>query len=105
MDYCLELGKTLENAGVRYEIDDRSQTVGKKVRAAEKLWIPYIAVIGDKEKQSGELSIRRRELKDQVNMSVDDLVKEIQNKTAFAPKQRLLLPHLVSKQAIFSREV
>ena len=105
VDYCWEIGKTLEKAGVRYEIDDRSQTVGKKVRAAEKLWIPYIAVVGEKEKQSGELSIRRRELKDQVKMSVEELAKEIQDKTAFAPKQRLLLPHLVSKQAIFSREV
>jgi len=105
VDYCLELGRTLEDAGIRFEIDDRSQTVGKKVRAAEKLWIPYIAVIGEKEKQSGELSIRRRELKDQVKMSVEELAKEIQDKTAFAPRQRLLLPHLVSKQAIFSREV
>jgi len=105
VDYCLEIGKVLEDTGVRYEIDDRSQTVGKKVRAAEKLWIPYIAVIGEREKDSNELSVRRRELKDQVMMSVDDLVTTIQEKTAFAPKQRLLLPHLVSKQAIFSREV
>ncbi|TFG27651.1 threonine--tRNA ligase [Candidatus Thorarchaeota archaeon] len=105
VDYCLEIGKTLDEAGIRYEIDDRSQTVGKKVRSAEKLWIPYIAVIGEIEQKSGELSIRRRELKDQVKMSLGDLIREIQNKTTFAPKQRLLLPHLVSKQAIFSREV
>jgi threonyl-tRNA synthetase len=105
VNYCFEIGKTLDEAGIRYEIDDRSQTVGKKVRSAEKLWIPYIAVIGEREKKSGELAIRRRQLKDQVKMSIDDLVKEIQDKTAFAPKQRLLLPHLVSKQAIFSREV
>jgi threonyl-tRNA synthetase len=105
VDYCLEIGKTLDAAGIRYEIDDRSQTVGKKVRSAEKLWIPYIAVIGEREQKSGELAVRRRELKDQVKMSVDDLVNEIQEKTSFAPRQRLLLPSLVSKQAIFSREV
>jgi threonyl-tRNA synthetase len=105
VDFCLELGKTLDAAGIRYEIDDRSHTVGKKVRSAEKLWIPYICVIGAKEKDSGELAIRRRELKDQVKMTIDELVKEIQDKTEFAPKQRLLLPALISKQPIFSREV
>ncbi|MFW9925863.1 MAG: threonine--tRNA ligase, partial [Candidatus Thorarchaeota archaeon] len=77
IEYCIELGKTLDIAGIRYEIDDRSQTVGKKVRSAEKLWIPYIVVIGDKEKNSGELSVRRRELKDQVKMTIDDLSKEV----------------------------
>jgi len=105
VDYSKELGKVLDEVGIRYEIDDRSQTVGKKVRSAEKLWIPYIAVIGEREKKSGELSIRRRELKDQVKMRIDDLSKEVQERTKFAPKQRLLLPNLVSKQAIFSREV
>jgi threonyl-tRNA synthetase len=105
IEYCVELGKVLDGAGIRYEIDDRSQTVGKKVRSAEKLWIPYIAVIGENEKKSGELSIRRRELKDQVKMTIDDLSKEVENKIDFAPRQRLLLPSLVSKQAIFSREV
>ncbi len=105
VEYCLELGKVLDEAGIRYEIDDRSLTVGKKVRSAEKLWIPYIAVIGEKEKKSGTLSIRRRELKDQVEMTIDDLSKEVAEKTRFAPRQRLLLPNLVSKQAIFSREV
>ncbi len=105
VDYCLELGKTLDAAGIRYEIDDRSQTVGKKVRSAEKLWIPYICVVGAKEQESGELSIRRRELKDQVKMTIDELAKEIQDQTKFATKQRLLLPKLISQQPIFSREV
>ncbi len=105
IEFCLELGKVLDEAGIRYEVDDRSQTVAKKVRSAEKLWIPYIAVIGEKEKKSGKLAIRRRELKDHVEMTIDDLSKEIHDKTEFAPKQRLLLPNLVSKQAIFSRAV
>ncbi len=105
VDYCVELGKELDVAGVRYEIDDRSQTVGKKVRSAEKLWIPYICVIGEKEKSSGSLSVRRREYKDQVKMTVSELVAEISEKTAFAPKQRLMFPNLISRQPIFSRAV
>ncbi len=105
IEFCLELGRVLDEAGIRYEVDDRSQTVAKKVRSAEKLWIPYIAVIGEKEKKSGKLAIRRRELKDHVEMTIDDLSKEIHGKTEFAPRQRLLQPHLVTKQAIFSRAV
>jgi len=105
VDHCLEIGKSLQEAGIRFEIDDRQQTLGKRIRSAEKLWVPYILVIGDKEKDSGELSIRRRELKDQVKMKVEELISEISEKTSFAPKQRLMLPSLVSKQPIFSREV
>ncbi|MFX1483981.1 MAG: threonine--tRNA ligase [Promethearchaeota archaeon] len=105
IDFCKELGKVLDDAGVRYEIDDRSQTVGKKVRSAEKMWVPYIAVVGEREKKDGVLSIRRRQLKDQVTMTIHELADEIVEQTKFAPKQRLLLPKLVSKQVIFSREV
>ena len=104
-DYCLSIGEVLEKKGIRYEIDDRQQTLGKRIRSAEKLWIPYIAVIGEKEIESGELAVRRRELKDQVQMKAEELAAEIQEKTNFAPRQRLLLPNLVSKQPIFSREV
>ncbi len=105
VEYCTELGSKLDKAGIRYEIDDRSLTVGKKVRSAEKLWTPYICVIGEKEQNSGNLSVRIRQKKEQVEMSLDDLISEIDEKTSFAPKQRLLLPSLISKQPIFSREV
>ncbi|MHA2379300.1 MAG: threonine--tRNA ligase [Candidatus Thorarchaeota archaeon] len=104
-EYSTELGRTLDKFGIRYEIDDRSLTVAKKVRAAEKLWIPYICVIGEKELKSGKLPVRRREEGDQVSMTIEELGKEIAEKTQFAPRQRLLLPNLVSAQPIFSREV
>ncbi len=105
ISYAEELGKELDKFGIRYEIDDRSMTLGKKIRSAEKLWVPYICVVGEKEKETGELSIRMRRDKDQSNMTVKSLGMEIAEKTKFAPKQQLLLPHLISKQPIFSREV
>jgi threonyl-tRNA synthetase len=103
--YCEEIGEKLDISGIRYEIDDRSMTVGKKVRSAEKLWVPYICVRGEKEKSSGQLSVRRRAAQDQVQMTIDDMINEIIQKTSFAPRQRLLLPNLISLQPIFSREV
>ncbi len=105
IDYCVELGKELDKYGIRYEIDDRSLTVGKKIRSAEKLWIPYICVIGEREKKSGKVSVRRRAEGDQVEMKIDDVAEEIASKTSFAPKQQLMLPKMITKQAIFSREV
>ncbi|MFW9933277.1 MAG: threonine--tRNA ligase, partial [Candidatus Thorarchaeota archaeon] len=105
VSYAEELGKALDEFGIRYEIDDRSMTLGKKIRSAEKLWIPYICVVGEKEKETGELAIRIRREKDQVKMTINELAKGISEKTAFAPKQQLLLPPLISKQPIFSREV
>jgi len=105
LDYCLKLGTELDNSGIRYEIDDRELTVAKKVRAAEKLWVPFICVVGDEEKKSGKMSVRRREKRDQVSMTLADLVRTISDMTSFAPKQRLLMPKLVSMQPVFSREV
>ena len=105
IEYCVELGKKLDEAGIRYEIDDRSMTLGKKIRSGEKLWIPYICVVGEKEKKSEKLAVRRRVEGDQLMLEMDDLVAEIHKKTAFAPRQRLLLPSRISKQPVFSREV
>ncbi|MFX1261016.1 MAG: threonine--tRNA ligase [Promethearchaeota archaeon] len=105
IDYCLELGKELDKHGVRYEIDDRSQTIAKRVRAAEKLWIPYICVVGENERSTSKLAVRRREEGDQVSMGIKELATLISERTGFAPRQRLLLPKLVSKQPVFSREV
>ncbi len=103
--FCMEIGRKLGAAGVRYEIDDRQLTVGKKVRSAEKMWVPYICVVGEKERSSGKLAVRRRVERDQVEMTVEELIALVDEQTSFAPKQRFLLPVLISKQAIFSREV
>ncbi len=105
VEYCLKLGEEFHAAGIRYEIDDRDLTVGKKVRSAEKLWVPYICVVGEKEIAGEVLSVRRREEKDQVKMTLQEVIAEIGEKTSFAPRQMLLLPNLVSKQPIFSRVV
>jgi threonyl-tRNA synthetase len=69
------------------------------------MWTPYVCVIGDREVDSEELAVRRRESADQVKMALDDLIEVILEKTKFAPPQELLLPNLITHQAIFSREV
>ncbi|TFG12791.1 threonine--tRNA ligase [Candidatus Thorarchaeota archaeon] len=105
IEYCKKIAVELEKAHIRYEIDDRDSTVGKKIRSAEKMWTPYVCVIGDREIDSEELPVRRRESGDQVKMPLDELIQVILEKTSFAPPQALLLPNLITHQAIFSREV
>ena len=83
-----ELGSKLER--VRWDIDDRDISVSKKIRDAEREWIPYIVVVGEKEKE-GELTVRIRN-KGEINMSVEDLNKEIMKKTKDYPFRVLSLP-------------
>jgi threonyl-tRNA synthetase len=59
-DYALQISKELEQHHIRVEIDDRDLSLGKKIRAAEKLWTPIIIVVGEKEKLEKKINVRYR---------------------------------------------
>jgi threonyl-tRNA synthetase len=58
LPYCREVLSTLDGAEVRAELDDRTESVGRKIRDAELRKIPYMLVVGDREAESGEVSVR-----------------------------------------------
>jgi threonyl-tRNA synthetase len=60
-EHARELASKLRGSGLRPMVDDSGETVGKKVRAAQLAKTPYVLVIGDKEIESGELTVRDRE--------------------------------------------
>ena len=60
MPYALEVLAELRKAGVRVEMDDRNEKIGKKIRDTELMKVPYMLVIGEKEATEGQLSIRRQ---------------------------------------------
>ena len=60
MPYAIEVLAELRKAGVRAEIDDRNEKIGKKIRDTELMKVPYMLVIGEKEMTEGQLSIRRQ---------------------------------------------
>jgi threonyl-tRNA synthetase len=60
MPYAQEVLTELRKAGVRAEIDDRNEKIGKKIRDTELMKVPYMLVIGEKETSDGQLSIRRQ---------------------------------------------
>jgi len=97
-DFARRLLQLFEGSRVRADFDDRSETLGKKIRDAEKEWIPYIAVIGEKEAKEGTLSVTIRETGKKKTMGVEELKKEIEEKTAGMPFEFLSLPQELSKR-------
>ena len=59
-DYAAEVVKELKSNGLRVELDDRNETMGKRIREAQLEKIPYMLVVGAKEKEDGTVSIRSR---------------------------------------------
>ena len=84
IDYALTVKAKLRKAGVRVEIDDRSEKIGKKIRDTELMRVPYMLVIGEKEVSENILSVRRQGKGDTGSQTVDafiDLVvDEIENR-------------------------
>jgi threonyl-tRNA synthetase len=63
----------LKDLGVRARIDDRTESVGRKIRDAELAKLPYMVILGDREAESGEISVRSHEAGDLGAMSVEVL--------------------------------
>src|SRR5579875_282654 len=73
-DYAREVHKKLIAAGLRAEIDERSDKVNAKIRDAQLQKIPYMLVIGDREAQAGQVSVRNRKLGDTGAVGVDEFI-------------------------------
>ena len=101
--YCKEIADTLSKKYIRVDLDDRDESVGKKIRDAEMEWINYIVVIGDTEVEEAKFQIRDRlNLSERRTMTIDGLANEITNKTADKPYLPLNLPMLLSKRPQFT---
>jgi len=70
-DYALNVAEQLEAAGVRVEVDQRSESVGKKIRDAELGRYPFMLVVGDRDEQAGEVSVRSHEQGELGSMDTD----------------------------------
>ncbi|HLN64907.1 MAG TPA: threonine--tRNA ligase [Symbiobacteriaceae bacterium] len=64
MEYAQSVIAQLKAAGIRVELDDRNEKIGKKIREAELAKVPFILVVGDKEAEAGAVAVRRRGMKD-----------------------------------------
>lgn len=88
----------LSQSHIRTDIDDRQESLSKRIREAETEWIPYILVIGDKEAESTTLVIRDRKTGKQIESNIEGLIDSVRNETRDKPFMPLNLPKYLSKR-------
>lgn len=98
LEFSKTLAEKISNNNIRVDIDDRNESIGKRIREAEKDWIQYILVIGDKEINSKNLSIRDRKSGQTHELSFEAFVNEIKNQTKGKPFSKLNLPLYLSQR-------
>jgi threonyl-tRNA synthetase len=76
-EYARQVKRRLAEANLRVEVDDRNEKMGFKIRAAQTQKIPFMLVVGDKELQSGEVSVRNRFLGDEGSQSMESFLEKI----------------------------
>ena len=103
LDDTEKLVNVIKSNNIRVDVDDRSLSLGKKVRAAEKEWINYVIVFGEKEANSDVLPVRDRNAGKQIrNLKLEELIDEITQKIAGKPFKPLTLPKMLSKRPQFA---
>ncbi|MBN2153999.1 MAG: threonine--tRNA ligase [Candidatus Lokiarchaeota archaeon] len=100
--YAQEVADELNRRCIRADLDDRDETVGKKIRQAEVEWIPYTVVVGAEEVKNKTVSIRKRLIGEKIiegktseqinNVSLDDLVAMVDKDLEGFPRRELPLP-------------
>ncbi len=88
----------LSQSYIRTDIDDRTESLNKRIREAETEWIPFILVIGDKEVKSTILVIRDRRTGKQIESKIEELIEFVRKETRDKPFMPLNLPKYLSKR-------
>jgi threonyl-tRNA synthetase len=89
----------LESSKIRVDLDDREETLGKRIREAETEWVPYILVVGEKEVKGEKLSVRDRTAGKVREITARDLMQEISDGSKDKPFMQLNMPKYMSKRA------
>ena len=97
LTYSVRLAEEIELEGFRVDIDDREESVSRKILEAEKKWIPYIIVIGPEEVKENILSVRIRG-KGVRKMSFKDMIEQLKEETKDYPYVSSTLPRLLSER-------
>ena len=72
-----ELNEPLEHRAIRYTVDERNESLGKKIREATKMKIPCVLIVGPKDAEAGEVSVRLRDSEEKVKL--EKLAEYLQN--------------------------
>lgn len=97
-EFCDTLADKISTNDIRVDVDDRNESIGKRIREAEKEWIRYILVIGEKEIDSESLNIRDRQTGSVRELSFGDFLSEIKEQTKGKPFTGLNMSKYISKR-------
>lgn len=103
VEEATKLLDSLEQAGLRVDLDDRDDTLQSRIREAELGWVPYIVVFGDREIKTGELSVRSREDGKDIKTTSKDFAERLRKETIGYPSRPLTYPRLLSQRPGFKR--
>ncbi|BDZ67305.1 threonine--tRNA ligase [Methanobacterium ferruginis] len=101
IEFARNLAEELRDAHIRVDVDDRPETVGKKIRNAGGEWASFVIVIGDRELEGDELTVNVRETGQKVSMGIQELIDVINLETKGMPFRPLPLPITLSKRVNF----
>jgi threonyl-tRNA synthetase len=87
-EYAREVQDALTAAGLRAELDDRTESIGRKIREAELRKVPYMLVVGDREAEQRAVALRRHREGDQGTLALDDAVERLAAEAAGAQPAR-----------------
>lgn len=97
----LSIAKELESNSIRVGLDDRAESIARKVRDAKTDWVGYIVVIGDRELKSETLNVYSREENRNKEYELQELIEEIKKETEGKPFRKLYFPREMCKRPVF----
>lgn len=95
------IAKELEANSIRVGLDDRAESIARKVRDAKTDWVGYVIVVGDKELQGGKLNVYVRKENANREYQLDELIGEIRKETDGKPFRKIYFPREVSRRPVF----
>ncbi len=102
LEYCDDLVDTLESAEIRADIDDRDESVGRRIAGAETDWVPYYIVVGNDEVESDRMGVNVRIADEEREMTLGELEETVREDVADLPQRSRYLPRHVSKHPSFT---
>jgi threonyl-tRNA synthetase len=101
LEFTNQVADKLEEENIRVEIDDRAESVQRKIRDGEIDWVPLIVVVGEKEIKENKFPVRFRETGEIKTMSLEEIISYIGEKTKDKPYRPLPVPREMTKQIKF----
>ncbi len=88
-DYAKEVARKLDAQDIRVTVDERNEKIGRKIRDNELKRIPYMLIVGERDAENGEVSVRKQGGGDQYTLTIDDFASEIQSEVNKIMKEAL----------------